>query len=222
MKRNAFRIYNECSEKVNRETRQCIWFCRLSCASILNRVGLKSIDSVLRSGLSNARQEKLEWIKANAIQKRQDKFIKCITDNIQTKILGTYDAPSQWQLPLAEDGSMESLSMDNNRTRAIINKFELIIEVSFSDSDGNKRRLLRCFTRYRAALTILRKNTDYTPDEINAFQEHIDAWFCEWVSVYGKEGCTNYTHMLSSFHVMRYMQEMEVPIQILAAGMGSP
>jgi hypothetical protein len=97
--------------------------------------------------------------------------------------------------------------MDNNRTRAIINEFELIIEVSFPDSDGNKRRLLPCSPRYRAALTILRKNTDYTPDEINAFQEHIDAWFCEWVSVYGKEGCTNYTHMLSSFHVMRYMQE---------------
>jgi hypothetical protein len=60
-----------------------------------NRVGLKSIDSVLRSGLSNARQGKLEWItKANAIQKRQDKFIECITGIIQTKILGTYDAPS--------------------------------------------------------------------------------------------------------------------------------
>jgi hypothetical protein len=25
--------------------------------------------------------------------------------------------------------------------------------------------------------------------------------------VYGKEGCTNYTHMLSSSHIMQYMQE---------------
>ncbi|KAI2505580.1 hypothetical protein MHU86_8822 [Fragilaria crotonensis] len=172
-----------------------------------NRVGLKSIESVLRSGLSNAIQGKLQWIKAKAIKKRQVEFIECVTNIIQTKILGTYDAPSQWRFPLTEDGTLGSLSMDNNRTRLIINEFELLIEVSFPYSDANKRRLLRCLPRYRAALTILRKNTDYTANEIKAFQEHIDAWFCDWVAVYGKEGCTNYTHMLSSSHVMRYMQE---------------
>jgi hypothetical protein len=148
-----------------------------------NRVGLKSIESVLRSGLSNAIQGKLEWIKAKAIKKRQVEFIECITNIIQSRILCTYAAPSQWRFPLTEDGTMGSLSMDNNRTRLIINEFELIIEVSFPNSDANKRRLPRCLPQYRAALTILRKNTDYTANEINAFQEHIDAWFCDWVSV---------------------------------------
>ena len=102
---------------------------------------------------------------------------------------------------------MGSLSMDNNRTRSIINQLELLIEVCFPDSDANKRRLLRCFPRYRDALIILRKNSDYTEDEIKAFQVHIDAWFCDWVVVYGREGCTNYAHLLSSSHVMRYMME---------------
>ena len=97
--------------------------------------------------------------------------------------------------------------MDNNRTRAVMNMIEVIIEVSFSTTDTNKELLLRCFPRYRAAITILRKNTDATDDEIAIFQDHIDAWFQDWVKVYGKEGCTNYTHMLSSSHVMRYMQE---------------
>lgn len=172
-----------------------------------NRVGLKSIESVLRSGLSNAVHDKLEWIQSNAVKKRQNEFIECVTNIIQTRILGTFAAPSQWRFPLAEDGTMGSLSMDNNRTRSIINELELIIDVSFPDSDVNKGRLLRCFPRYRAAIIILRKNSDYTEDEVKMFQKHIDAWFCDWVSVYGKEGCTNYTHMLSSSHVMRYMQE---------------
>ena len=172
-----------------------------------NRVGLKSIESVLRSGLSNAVQGKLEWIQSKAVRKRQDEFIERITNIIQTRILGTFAAPSQWRFPLTEDGTMGSLSMDNNRTRLIVNEIELIIDVSFPDSDVNKGRLLRCFPSYRAAIVILRKNSDYTEDEVNTFQNHIDAWFCDWVSVYGKEGCTNYTHMLSSSHVMRYMQE---------------
>ena len=56
-------------------------------------------------------------------------------------------------------------------------------------------------------MVLLRKNTDLDDVEIRTFQHHIDGWFNDWVDVYGKEGCTNYTHMLSSSHVMRYMQE---------------
>lgn len=172
-----------------------------------NRVGLKSIETILRSGLSNAMKGILEWTVSTGIQKRQDEYVKCITEIVQTRILGTLSAPSQWQFPLTDDGKMGSLSMDNNRTRAIVNLIEAIIEVSFPDSDHNKAKLLRCFPHYRAAIVILRKNTDYTDEEISIFQEHIDAWFRDWVNVYGKEGCTNYTHMLSSSHVMQYMQE---------------
>ena len=172
-----------------------------------NRVGLKSIESILRSGLSLALQGTLTWTSSNSLKKRQDEYVKCITDIMQTRILGTPTAPSQWRFPLTEDGKMGALSMDNNRTRATMNQIELLIDVSFPDDNPNKAILMACFPRYRAALVILRKNTDYTNEEIFAFQEHVDAWFCKWVQVYGKEGCTNYTHMLSSSHIMRYMQE---------------
>ncbi len=102
---------------------------------------------------------------------------------------------------------MGTLSMDNNRTRLVMNSIELIVEESFANSDPNKHLLLTCFPRYREAIVILRKSTDVSDEEIATFQEHIDAWFRYWVTVYGKEGCANYTHMLSSSHVMRYMQE---------------
>jgi hypothetical protein len=102
---------------------------------------------------------------------------------------------------------MGTLSMDNNCTRSVMNAIELLIVKSFPTVDANRDLLLRCFPRYRAAIIILRKNTDATEEEIATFQDHIDAWFQDWVKVYGKEGCTNYTHLLSSSHVMRYMQE---------------
>jgi hypothetical protein len=172
-----------------------------------NRVGLKSIESILRSGMSNAMQGKLAWTTSSGVKKRQEEYINRITNIVQTRILGTFIAPSQWRFPLTEDGQMGTLSMDNNRTRSTINQIEALIDVSFPDDNPNKFKLLNCFPRYRAALVILRKKTDYTDEEIASFQEHIDAWFNDWVDVYGKEGCTNYVHMLSSSHVMRYMQE---------------
>lgn len=90
-----------------------------------NRVGLKSIESILRSGLSNAIHGKVEWIRSIAIQKRQDKFINRITNIVQTRILGTLQPLPNGKFPLAEDGSMGSLSMDNNQTRLMVNDFEL-------------------------------------------------------------------------------------------------
>ena len=127
---------------------------------------------------------------------------------MQTQILGTMHALSQWRFPLrTEEGNMGSLSMDNNCTRLVMNSIELLVDASFSDLDDNKNRLLQCFPQYRAGINILRKDTNATEEEIGMFQNHIDIWFRDWVQVYGKEGCTNYTHMLSSSHVMRYMQE---------------
>ena len=172
-----------------------------------NRVGLKSFESILRSGITNARLGRLEMITGNGVNQRQDEFVSRITRIMRTQILGTVMAPSQWRFPLTEEGNMGTLSMDNNRTRAVMNSIELIIEESISNSNANKERLLRRFPRYRAAMIILRKKTDATDEEIATFQDHIDVWFRDWVHVYGKEGCTNYTHMLSSSHVMRYMQE---------------
>jgi hypothetical protein len=172
-----------------------------------NRVGLKSIESILRSGLSNAQKGNLEWTESNGANKRQEDYVQRITTIIQTQILGTATAPSQWRFPLSDQGTMGTLSMDNNRTRSVMNSIELIVEASFPDSDENKSRLLSCFPHYRTAIVILRNDHDCTDEEILSFQAHIDAWFQDWVKVYGKEGCTNYTHMLSSSHVMRYMQE---------------
>jgi hypothetical protein len=84
------------------------------------------------------------------------------------------------------------------------------VDVSF-DGDGDlkarKHHLLQCFPHHREALLILRKDTDASEDEITKFQHHNDSWFSRWIQEYGREGCTNYTPMLSSSHVMKYMQE---------------
>ncbi|KAI2503697.1 hypothetical protein MHU86_10757 [Fragilaria crotonensis] len=97
--------------------------------------------------------------------------------------------------------------MDNNCTRLVINAIELLINALFHDTDNKSDLLLQCLPHYRAAHLILRKDTDTTEEEVRAFQDHIDLWFSGWVQAFGKEGCTNYTHMLSSSHVMSYMQE---------------
>jgi hypothetical protein len=52
-----------------------------------NRVRLKSIESILRSGLSNAMEGKLEWMESNGRNKRQQEYVHRMSSIIQTKIL---------------------------------------------------------------------------------------------------------------------------------------
>jgi hypothetical protein len=54
-------------------------------------------------------------------------------------------------------------------------------------------------------MEILRQREEFTDDKVKQYQEHIDQWYQTWLKLYGWEGCTNYTHMLSSAHIAEYM-----------------
>jgi hypothetical protein len=58
-------------------------------------------------------------------------------------------------------------------------------------------------TDYRDALIILRQREEYTDQDIETFQAKMDDFFVAYVekSGAGKEGITNYIHMLGSAHV---------------------
>jgi hypothetical protein len=54
-------------------------------------------------------------------------------------------------------------------------------------------------------MVILHQRTEFSDDEIRQFQTHIDSWYQVWMKPHGLDGCTNYTHTLSSGHLAEYM-----------------
>ena len=52
-----------------------------------------------------------------------------------------------------------------------------------------------------------KKKEDYTEEELILFQKYIDFWFNDYVPLTGKDGCTNYIHMLSAGHVHFYLKQ---------------
>jgi hypothetical protein len=61
---------------------------------------------------------------------------------------------------------------------------------------------------YRQAMQLLRKRSEYTDYDIERFQLLIDDFFTAYIekSGAGKEGVTNYIHMLGSSHIQYYMK----------------
>ena len=54
-------------------------------------------------------------------------------------------------------------------------------------------------------MKILNTKRDLTDDEIWSYQRHADEFFAEWVDLHGKNGVTNYCHMIDAGHIMEYL-----------------
>jgi hypothetical protein len=52
----------------------------------------------------------------------------------------------------------------------------------------------------------LGQTQDFTDSDIDRLQVDIDAWNARWVALCGREGLTNYTHLLNSSHVTYYLR----------------
>ncbi len=175
--------------------------CILHCE---NRVGLKLLSMVLREGFDNAKKGLLfGHIRSEA--ERIKKYVEAIEKIFNTKILGDDDGPAQWCLPYDNENKTAGIiCLDNNRIRKVMAEYEALVDLSIHDQDRSVK-YKASIHHYRIAISILREKREFTDDKIKEFQRHIDKWFRLWNKLWSYEGCTNYTHMLSSGHMFEFM-----------------
>ncbi len=106
--------------------------------------------------------------------------------------------------------SITKVSLSNNKTRLFVDHISELIEFVFdSDEDAEmKNNWTKMMEDYQDAMAILWKWSEYTEQEIKEFQLKIDDFFVAYVerSGSGKEGVTNYIHVLGSAHVSYHMR----------------
>ena len=91
-----------------------------------------------------------------------------------------------------------------NRILQIIEDFELINAASVSD-DAQNNKYFNCIPQYLDAMLTVRQQHEYSDVDIKRYQSHVDCWFQVWNKLHLDAECTNYTHMLSSGHLVEYM-----------------
>lgn len=131
--------------------------------------------------------------------------MEAIEKIFNTKILGDDDGPAQWCLPYDNENKTAGIiCLDNNRIRKVMAEYEALVDLSIHDQDRSVK-YKASIHHYRIAISILREKREFTDDKIKEFQRHIDKWFRLWNKLWSYEGCTNYTHMLSSGHMFEFM-----------------
>jgi hypothetical protein len=68
----------------------------------------------------------------------------------------------------------------------------------------------------------LRQRQDFTHEEISDLDKKVTIWSSAWISLTGREGMTNYIHMICSGHLVEYLKKMEQSLQILKSRLGVP
>jgi len=133
-----------------------------------------------------------------------------VEDIVSKQILGTHWRPKQWRVPMKEGGlELSSVSLSNSKTRTFMTALEPLISFIFNHPDDHAMKMnwMKLLSFYNPAMELLRQPTDFTDDEIETFQEGIDRFYKKWISLVGREGITNYIHMLGSGHVAHYLTQ---------------
>jgi hypothetical protein len=130
---------------------------------------------------------------------------------VNTRVLGTVTRLKQWKLLLGQNNdSVLKVSLSNTKTRMFVSHLHILIDYLFQHpEDAEKKQVwYGLIDDYCDAMDILLMQREYTDDDIKQFQQKIDSFFAAYVerSGAGKEGVTNYIHMLSSGHIQYYMK----------------
>jgi hypothetical protein len=130
---------------------------------------------------------------------------------VNTRILGTVARPKQWKMHLGQKkDSVLKVSLSNKKTRQYVKNIDVLIDYVFHHPDDSEKKRVwhQMIEKYNDAMEILLIRSEYTDAMIEEFQQKIDDFFELYVnhSGAGKEGVTNYIHMLSSGHIRYCMQ----------------
>jgi hypothetical protein len=164
------------------------------------RVAVKTITVLLALGAELHQQ----WRGVKSLTQ----YATSIQHLVNTTILRTRTRQKQWWLYLGKkNDTILKVSLSNKKARHFMDNIGNAIDYIFQHDAGKRNIWHTMIDKYHRAIRILRKKSKYTDNEIHQFQDLIDDFFMLYIEEAGgggKEGVTNYLHMLSSGHIQYY------------------
>jgi hypothetical protein len=133
---------------------------------------------------------------------------KKISEYINTMAYGTPEEPGNYQAPFdSTTGKIAEVKFDDSRAKLLELHLPKILQVILMN-EPNKREWIWYQEKISAIMMTLGQKQDFTNSDIDHLQVDIDAWNARWVALCGREGLTNYTHLLNSSHFTYYLRRL--------------
>jgi hypothetical protein len=167
-----------------------------------NRCGEKFIKMLLLEGYDQKQSDE-----------ERKHFLRDFEDLVNTQVLGTPTRRANWRIAQGKDKDnrtcIKDQTLPNTHVRKFINNFPILTACCLG-GDGHADRRAKwdeTIHLWRAVMEAARRRDDYSEEDIDEFQDLADDWFAGWMKLVGKDGCTNYTHMIASGHIAFYLKE---------------
>jgi hypothetical protein len=167
-----------------------------------NRCGEKFIKMLL-----------LEGYDKKATDGEKNKFLKEFEDIVNSQVLGTPTRKANWRIATTKDKDnrkcIKDQTLPNTHVRKFINNFPTLTAFCLVGDAMVARRNDWDLTihRWRAVMEAARKRDHYSTQDVEEFQDLADDWFARWIKLVGRDGCSNYTHLIASGHIAFYLRE---------------
>jgi hypothetical protein len=164
-----------------------------------NRCGEKFIKMILLEGFDDLPTDSLKKT-----------FMKDFEEIINTQVLGTHARRANWRLATGKDKDNRECIVDqtlpNTHVRKFLAHFDAIADHCIVDLErrGDWNATIHM---WNDVMEYARKREDFDDAAVDQFQTRADDWFAHWVLLAGRDGLTNYTHMVGSGHLAFYMRE---------------
>jgi hypothetical protein len=164
-----------------------------------NRCGEKFIKMILLEGF--------DALPTDTLKK---KFLTDFEEIVNTGVLGTPARRANWRLATGKDKDnrdcIKDQTLPNTHVRKFLEAFDAIATHCILDID-RRSRWNATIIMWNEVMAFARRREDFDEAAIDQFQTKADDWFAMWIRLVGRDGLTNYTHIVGSGHLAFYMQE---------------
>lgn len=142
----------------------------------------------------------------------RDAFIQKVVELVNTEVLERSEKhkkdKSGWKFPI-EQGKKDSIcefTFANNQARKFTEHFDKFVGICLEGHDATtKSDWLEAVTLFREVSNMLDDKKEYTKEEVYEFQKVADQFCKVYIKLTGRDGMTNYIHMLHAGHYSYFL-----------------
>jgi hypothetical protein len=136
---------------------------------------------------------------------RKRQIVK-IAHIINTIAYGTPIDPGTYRVPYdPKTGLIGEVEFDDSRAKDLEEELNAILPLLITQ-EPNKTAWSYCISQISTIIKIMSKKLDFTDDDIDDDERRIADWAVDWIALCGREGMTNYTHLLVSGQVTYFLR----------------
>jgi hypothetical protein len=122
---------------------------------------------------------------------------------LNTKAFGTVDDPGTYNVPMEyKTGELGEVKFNDGYAKDVEKVLSELITKFLTKPESKCSNWVLAFDGISEIMATFQQHAEFSEVEINALDSRINKWSADWIKLAGREGMTNYLHIICSGHMI--------------------